>query len=438
MKILKKISPAAQLLTVIAILLLVYSSCRKDSSVRTGGAKKVKIDSVTTQSTTSTKTVLTKAIVGTLIRLNGSGFTSTTAVYCNGVKITVNPSLVTETNIIMTIPSTLPFGSDIKDTTVRNTIRIVTKYDDYTYKFAILGPAPVVTDVSHSLPKVGDSFTLYGTNLRDINSIVFPGNVTLLPGQFTLSSDYKSITCIIPAGAATTPGGIDIKGANGEAFSYNYMNHSDGIVINAFAADGNGVYNYGANISGTQTTAFPQTTTGTKNPANYRMVPVTAADAPLSSTAVGGFHFHPETALTVVQQKAPTYVTGATACNNLALQFDIYIPVQWASGWVRVDLINGNSAYRCDYAPWDVSGTIVPVKMTGWQTVTMPLSKFSALNGKTVANAVTLLNGADAYFSFINSSFTDSGGATFAGSVIPSFQIAFGNFRVVPYVKSLN
>lgn len=437
MKILNKITPAAKWLLGIAIVLIAFSSCKKDNA-RTGGGKKVTIDSVTLQGVGITTQRITKVVAGTLVRLNGSGFTSATAIYVNGVLVSVNPNYVTETNIMMTIPSTIPYGSDVADTTLRNTIRIVTLYDDYTYKFPILGPAPVVNDVSHSLPSVGDSFTMYGSYLRDITSITFPGNVTLLPGQFTLSADYKSVTCIVPTGATTTAGGIDIKGVNGEAISYDYMNHSDCVVIKAFPADGNGVYNYGFNISGTQTAAYPQTTTGTKNPVNYRMVPAVPATAPLSSTEVGGFHFHPETALTVVQQKAPTYINGSTLCNSLALQFDIYIPVQWASGWVRVDLVNGNNTYRCDYAPWDVNGTIVPVTMNGWQTVTMPLSKFSAINGKTVSAAIALLAGKDAYFQFINNAYTDSGGATFAGSPIPGFQIAFGNYRIVPYVKSVN
>ncbi len=437
MKIGNKITPAAKLLLGIAIALLAFSSCKKDNA-RTGGGKKVKIDSVTLQGVGITTQRITKVVAGTLVRLNGVGFTSATAIYVNGVQISVNPNYVTETNIMMNIPSTIPYGSDVKDTTLRNTIRIVTLYDDYTYRFPILGPAPVVNDVSHSLPAVGDAFIMYGTNLRDITSITFPGNVALLSGQFTLSTDYKSITCTIPTGATTTVGGIDVKGANGEAYSYNYMNHRDAIVINAFPADGNGVYNYGFNITGTQTAVIPTTGTGTKSPANYRMVPTAPITVPLSSTEVGGFHWNPGTALTVAQQKAPTYITSTTLVANLALQFDIYIPVQWSSGWVRVDLVNGNSTYRCDYAPWDVSGTVVPVTMNGWQTVTMPFSKFSALGGKTVAEAVTLLNGKDAYFEFINNAYTDSGGATFAGAPIPAFQIAFGNYRIVPYVKSLN
>jgi hypothetical protein len=437
MKILHKMAPIAKLLLGLIIVSMVYASCKKENT-RTGGGKKVKIDSVTLQGVGITTQKITKTVPGTLIRLNGSGFTSATAIYCNGVQISVNPNYVTETNIMMSIPSTLPYGSDIKDTSIRNTIRIVTRYDDYTYKFPILGPAPVVNDVSHSLPAVGDAFTLYGTNLRDITSITFPGNVVVSAGQFQQSADYKSITTTVPAGATTTAGGILVKGANGEGYSYNYMNRSDAIVIKAFAADGNGVYNYGSNITGTQTAAYPATTTGTKNPVNYRMVPTAPTNIPVASADIGGFHFNPGTALTVAQQKAPTYITSTTLCSTLALQYDIYIPVQWNSGWVRVDLVNGNNTYRCDYAPWAVNGAIVPVKMNGWQTVTMPLSKFSAISAKTVAEAIALLNGKDAYFQFINANYTDAGGAAYTASPIPGFQIAFGNYRIVTYVKSQN
>lgn len=410
-------------------------SCKKDDNGASNGAKKISVTNVTLNNKTTTTQVITQALVGTLIRINGSGFATATAIYCNGVKVSVNSNFVTETNIIMTIPSTLPFGSDVTDTAVRNTIRIVTKYDDYKYKFTILGPAPVISSVSHTLPRVGESFTIYGTNLRDVNSITFPGNVVVTKGQFQLSTDFKTITLPYPAGASVTPGFLDLKGVNGEAFSYNYLNHYDGVFIKNFTADANKCYNYGSNISATTSAPLPQTGTGDKNPDYYRQIPATPTDVAVSATSVGGFHFHPDIAFNSVLQTMNAYVSASTSCNDLALQFDYYIPVQWSSGWIRVDLINGNANYRFDYAPWDVSGAAVPINMTGWQTATMPLSAFKALNGQTVSAAATLLKNGDAMFSFINNNYTDSGGASFAAAVIPSFQLSFGNFRIVPYVK---
>ncbi len=429
----KQIFSAVALAILISTLL---SACKKEvSSLETGGgAKKIEITQITAQGKTSTTQVLTQARVGTLIRINGSGFATATAIYCNGVKVNVNPNFVTETNIIMTIPGTLPFGSSIGDTQARNTIRIVTKYDDITYPFIIQGPSPVVSDVSHTLPKVGERLIVYGTNLRDITKIILPGDVLLTPDQFQLSTDYTSLSFTIPNGGTGTPGGIDVIGDNGEAFSYNYMNHTEGIFIKAFTNDANKAYSYGSNISGTMTALLPQTGNGHKNPEFYRQVPVAPADAPVE-TSIGGFNFSPINALNSVLQTSNGTITTATPCNNLALQFDFYIPVEWASGWLRIDFINGNTNWRYNYAPWAVSGAIKPVTMTGWQTATMPLGAFKALTNQTFGYFVDQMKTASSVFSFVNGTLTDAGGAVYPPKVIKNFQMSFGNFRIVPYVK---
>jgi hypothetical protein len=429
-----------KLLTELYIVPLLFagllSSCKKEGSSREtdGGAQKITVTQVTLHNKTTTTQVITQAMVGTLIRLDGSGFATATAIYCNGVKVNVNPNFVAETNIIMTIPSTLPFGNDVKNEAVRNTIRIVTKYDDFTYKFIIQGPMPVVTNVSHSLPKAGETFKIYGTNLRDITKIVFPGDITLTAGQFQLSTDYTTVTCTLPTGATTTAGGINIQSDNGQAYSYNYMNRREGIFIQQFANDANKCYNYGTNISATQTAILPQTGDGHKSPDFYRQVPAAPATAAVETT-VGGFNFRPDVGMTSVLQTSNGTITNATSCDTLALQFDVYIPVEWSSGWLRIDFISGNTNWRYNYAPWAVAGKVVPVQMSGWQTVTMPLGAFKALTNQTFGYFITQTAAAAGVFSFVNGTYTDAGGATYAPKAIAGFQMSFGNFRVVPYVK---
>lgn len=124
---------------------------------------------VCAQKVTDTETVLTKVRLGEKIRIEGSGFTTTKAIYCNGVEVAgVNSNYITDNAIIFTIPTTIPTGTEVTDETVRNTIRIVTKHDDFVFPFSILAAAPSVTDVSHTMPRVGEWIDIYGTNLKDI------------------------------------------------------------------------------------------------------------------------------------------------------------------------------------------------------------------------------------------------------------------------------
>ncbi|RZJ20238.1 MAG: hypothetical protein EON51_15645 [Acinetobacter sp.] len=421
------------------LLLTSITACKKQATSREieGGADKVSISQVILHGRNNTTEVITQARVGTMIRIEGSGFASAVAIYVNGVKVNVNPNFVTENNIIMTIPATIAFGSGVGAAENRNTIRIVTKTDDFIYKFVIQGPSPVISDVSHTLARTGETMTLTGTNLRDITSLVLPGNITVSPSDMQFSTDFTTIKFKLPAGAALTPGSLHLIGDNGDAYSYNYLNRYEGVFIKAFTADANRAYNFGTNISATFSATLPATGDGHKNPEFYRQVPAVPADAAVETT-VGGFNFRTDAAITSVIQTSNGNITAATPCNNLALQFDVFIPVEWSSGWLRIDFISGNANWRYNYAPWAVAGATKPVTMNGWQTVTMPLGAFRALTNQNMQYFVDQTKNAAGVFSFVNGTLTDSGGAVYPPKVIRAFQMSFGNFRIVPYVKGPN
>lgn len=77
----------------------------------------------------------TTALVGEAVRLKGTGFTTDAehiTVWLNGIQIEAleNPL---DDRLTINIPSYIPFGSAVTDESLQNTIRIRTKYDDYTY-----------------------------------------------------------------------------------------------------------------------------------------------------------------------------------------------------------------------------------------------------------------------------------------------------------------
>ena len=423
-----------------------FSACKKDaSSLANSGSKKIIVDRVSSQGVISTDSTITTARLGTLLRVDGDGFSTIKQFYINGVKINVNPGYVTEKHIIFQIPTTLPFGNDIKDTTIRNYIRIVTKYDDYKFKFTVQGKSPLVSSVSHTLPRVGEVIQVYGQNLRDLTSLVFPGDITLSSSQFTINEDYTIITCAVPAGATNTVGSIKVIGDNGSANSPYFMNMKNGVFIEKFTNDPSSPgaspcnsrpYNYGTNISGISSVLLPTTGNAPKNPEFYRQVPIAAANVTVESN-VGGFDFFSCSSLIAAMSKSNGAITPTTSINNLAIQFDIYIPVSWSSGFIRLDMSNGDTKYRYDYAPWALgAGKIAPVVMNGWTTVTIPLSIYSGLTGgKNYQQFIDLMSGKGGSIRFINGTFKDVGGTSYAPSVINNFQYSFGNFRVVTYYK---
>lgn len=438
-----KMSMMALLMVLFAIL---YSACKKDDTK--SGASKVTVDRVSLHNSTTIDSAITQARLGTILRLDGSGFSGTKGFYINGVKVNVNPVYVTENHIVFQIPSDLPFGKDIQDTTIRNTIRIVTQNDDFKYKFIIQGALPVITSVSHTLPREGEVIQITGQNLRDLTRLIFPGNISLTPDQFTVNQDNTIITCAVPIGATSTPGAIKVEGDNGAANSYNYMNQRSGIFIENFSSDpaaagtapcNSRPYSYGTNISGTLTAQLPASGSGPKNPQYYRQAPASPADVALENN-VGGFDFSSCSGLISALTKANGVFTATTSANGLALQYDLYIPVSWSSGLVRLDMSNGDSKFRYDYAPWATGGgNISPVQMDGWRTVTIPLTVFSGLtvNGvvQNYQQFINLVSGKSGSIRFINGTYRDSGGTGYAPRAISGFQYSVGNFRIVPYVK---
>lgn len=421
----------------------IHTACKKDDNERKS-ASKVSVDRVSLHNATVTDSAVTQARLGTILRLDGKGFGGTKQIFLNGVKISVNPGYVTEERIIFQIPSSLPFGRDVADS-VRNTIRVVTNSDDFSYRFTIQGSIPVISSVSQTLPREGETIEIFGTNLRDLTTLTFPGGVTVPAEQFTVNESHTVITCVVPAGATTTPGAIRVDGDNGSANSYNYMNRREGIFIFNFTNDPGAPgsapcntrpYNYGTNVSATMSTILPATGSGPKSPQYYRQVPAVPANIPVENNA-GGFDFYSCSALNKALAGAGETFTAATPINNLAIQYDVYIPVSWSSGMIRLDMLNGDSKFRYDYAPWAKgAGVVEPVVMNGWATVTVPLSVMTGLSGgKTYGDFINAVSGKGGSIRFINGTFRDSGGTGYAPSVINNFQYSFGNFRVVPYQK---
>ena len=92
----------------------------------------------------------TTALIGEAVRLKGTGFTTDAehiTVWLNGVQIGAleNPL---DDRLTINIPGYIPFGDAVADESLKNTIRIQTKYDDYTYTgFTIAGRKGEVTRI---------------------------------------------------------------------------------------------------------------------------------------------------------------------------------------------------------------------------------------------------------------------------------------------------
>lgn len=394
----------------------------------------ISIDKIYIHSLDDTTTELSKVRLGQMIRIQGSGFSTTKAIYCNGVEISgVNTNYITDDCIILKIPSDLPTGSDVKDENVRNTIRIVTEYDEFVYKFDILAASPTITSVSHTLPRAGEWINIYGTSLKDIEYVTFPGGVNST--EFSVNEDYTVLSVKVPEGIGENYGELTVYGANGGAYSYSDFNFKSGQFIWQFSSDsGDKAYNYGSNISANLTDVIPTEGNGAKSPDCYRAIPEEPATTPKEGE-IGGFNFYADKAIQIVldANSGNGAITEKTKCSELAFQCDMYLNIEvWTTAGLRLYL-NDN---RNTLIPWLQNASVVPfVFENGWKTMTWAIKDIPAYANMTLGDLKSELTGKTARVTWHNGQFQDASGNWFRGTEMQDAQIYLGNFRLVPYTK---
>lgn len=418
---------------ILGLILVVWLSACQDED-------RVTVSRICMQKVGDTQTELTKIRLGEMVRIEGNGFATTKGVYCNGVLVSgVNSNFITDTQIIFTVPKSTPIGSEVKNKEELNTIRIVTKYDDFVYSVPILGATPTITGVSHTLPKAGEQIKIYGTNLRGIEKVTFPGGIVVEADQFSENADYTEITLNVPEGGDREPGELCVEGVSGGAYSYNYMNCKDCIFIKKFQQADDEAYNYSNLLTAAMQTPLPEETYGEPgNPEYYRGFPKEGPsdiDPVLQDNQeIGNFRVYSGKMWDILLANSNGLIKESTSCDKLAIQFDYYATTPWSTGCFRWEMIENNSNYRQTTLSWVESAEIVPVAFKGWKTLTMPLTDMTDVKGKTVKQVKEAIGDKGGKFMFKVGKF-QVGGTYYTGTTMRDCQIFVGNFRIVPYSK---
>lgn len=417
---------------ILGVLLMAgFSACQDEALVT--------VTRICTQKVGDTETELAQVRLGEMIRIEGNGFATTKAIYCNGVSVSgINSNFITDTQIIFTIPKSIPIGSEVKNKEELNTIRIVTEYDNFVYSIPVLGGTPTVSGVSHTLAKAGELIHIYGTNLRGIDKITFPGDIVVEAGMFTESSDYTMITVTVPEGGDLLPGEICVEGISGGAYSYNYMNCKDCIFIDKFNKESD-AYNYSNFLTSTMHDPLPADTYGEPgSPEYYRAFP---KDGPAdfdpvtqNDTEIANFRLFSQKMWDIVLANSNGLIKESTSCDKLAVQFDYYATAPWSTGCFRWEMIEGKSDYRQTTVSWVENGELAPVTFKGWRTLTMPLSEMAAVKGKNVKQVREAVKDATGKFIYKLGKF-QVGGTYYTGTIMSDCRVFMGNFRIVPYSK---
>ncbi|MBE5321892.1 hypothetical protein IM793_22240 [Pedobacter sp. MR2016-19] len=423
---------------IILLSCIALSSCKKQNTAD------IKIDGVWTNQYPNPTVQINISNLGAWVRLQGHGFSGLRAIYCNGVATSFSAANVTDNNIIFSIPAVLPTGGDIADTTVRNTIRIVTKNGEAVYNhfvFRDVNRIPAINGVSATMPFPGDMVVVSGKNLKNTTKVEMPGSLAV---SIAAKTD-TTIAFTVPAGIDMNKSGAISLTIDGTVYSTPpYMYYREGIFMETTTdaqvpqTGGTGYTTLsGANVAAATKLA--------NNPQNVIAIPAAAKDIAVGTgnddkNNTGFLRFQMVKALQKVIDNSANQISATTQMNNLGIQFELYMNQPWTSGVIsyRMNISNGgaNSFTTNNFGWWAGLSTASYNFNNQWQTVTIPLSYFKATSGGlplgTLQSYITDNASVNSGVAFVNYY------QNFPSKALSKFQLFVANLRIVPMVTNIN
>ena len=181
------------LLLVMALATLsTFTACNKDD-LPNGGTPRVTYVRVTRP--TASDSLLIGAAQGKLIAVMGENLGSTVQIWFNDQAATLNPSYITNTSILVSVPAQIPLK-------ITNKMKLIfSGGDSLLYNFEVQISKPAVDNMVCEFVNQGDIATIRGDFFYEPLTVNFTGGVT---GQLESVED-KIIRVRVPVGAVAGP-----------------------------------------------------------------------------------------------------------------------------------------------------------------------------------------------------------------------------------------
>jgi hypothetical protein len=216
--------------TILIFALLTMSfGCESDDEQNSGG--KPEVQYVRALSAELPDNLITGEFLGARLAIIGNGLGGVNKIFFNDVPAILNPALVTNSSIIVNIPTTIP---GIKE----NLVKLYTSNDSCYFEFEVKVPAPTVNSMSFEWTAIGDVTDINGNYfIDDPNAplqVTFTGGVAATVENITLNK----ITVKVPEGALEGPVTVtSIYGSTRSPFYYKDSRNIFGNFDNGFSPD---------------------------------------------------------------------------------------------------------------------------------------------------------------------------------------------------------
>jgi hypothetical protein len=177
---------------------------------------------------------------GNLYQIVGTNLGSVTQVTFNGVVAYFNPAYITNNSVIVTLPTTAPFG-----TTQTGVLALTTLHGVADFKFTVIQPPPTITSFTPVAASAGDTVTITGLVLDNATSVKFGTTPATI-----VSNTSTQLKVLVPAGivqafiSVTTAGGTTVSTGS---FGYKYLIYADALTP-GWGGNGGGYTGYSGTV----------------------------------------------------------------------------------------------------------------------------------------------------------------------------------------------
>jgi hypothetical protein len=378
---------------VLAAIAMVLISCQ-DNSVGGDYTKSLELTGVEYQSPDSSGTP-DELRPGDRIVLKGQNMNSIANLYFLGFEAEFNPALASEENLVVTVPSDLPFGElNLEELDSLPSIRVTNQSSEATYSdLPVLPRAPDLQEMSNEHAEPGSEVTLYGQYLYLVEEIVLPGEVALGRDDVEYEPDGSSITFTLPEGVDTSiNGNISITTVAGTADSdpaflfhgyrnvlLDMLNGSGPIAEPVHGGPQIEKWDYWAAIHPYSGDIYQDSGEDHVEGAEGDFVIVEQAGRDeIGSENNAWYNSYRSINLTNSEWVSPENLNESAG--NFAVKFEMAIHGEWSTGTFQILLPETNYAARVE--PWrNEDGSNTPVSYEGWRTFTVPLDEFGEDGG---------------------------------------------------------
>jgi hypothetical protein len=331
---------------------LALSSCKNDEDE----IKEPDIKFIRVTNPDQADSLIEKASMGRLVVLMGSNLNNVMEVWFNDQKAVVVPTYVTESSIMVNIPSLPPQEINDKITLV---LRDGRKFE---FPFVVTVPAPVLSGIKCEYVPDGGTVELYGNFFFD-PVVYFPGEVQAEILEFT----QQSIKVKVPEGAQKGP--FEVRTKFGKVKSKFKFRDDTGLFWDFDTKLGAGWHWHADHLQNTG----PAGISG-----NYYKLEANYADW-------GWDDSHLEADLWGQSAGRPNGPLWEGGISGKAIRFEVNVVENWGGGFLQFIFLpwnNNNNSGHSDnkiakglWRPWQSeSGGLY--KTDGWITKTIPLSEF--------------------------------------------------------------